>query len=32
MNNEEIQNLMSQLQSAGLSPEDIADGILWPLF
>lgn len=32
MNNEEIQALMKQLQDAGLSPEDIADGILWPLF
>lgn len=32
MNNEEIQKLMGELQSAGLSPEDIADGILWPLF
>lgn len=32
MNNEEIQALMQQLQSAGLTPEDIADGILWPLF
>ena len=32
MNNEEIQALMQQLQSAGLNPEDIADGILWPLF
>lgn len=32
MNNEEIQALMGQLQSAGLTPEDIADGILWPLF
>ena len=32
MNNEEIQALMAKLQEAGLSPEDIADGILWPLF
>lgn len=32
MNNEEIQALMKQLQDAGLTPEDIADGILWPLF
>ena len=32
MNNEEIQALMQKLQDAGLSPEDIADGILWPLF
>lgn len=32
MNNEEIQALMSQLKDAGLTPEDIADGILWPLF
>ena len=32
MNNEEIQALMQKLQEAGLSPEDIADGILWPLF
>ena len=32
MNNEEIQALMKTLQDAGLSPEDIADGILWPLF
>ena len=32
MNNEEIQALMSQLQGAGLKPEDIADGVLWPLF
>ena len=32
MNNEEIQALMSKLQEAGLSAEDIADGILWPLF
>ena len=32
MNNEEIQALMGKLQAAGLSPEDIADGILWPLF
>lgn len=32
MNNEEIQALMSKLQEAGLTPEDIADGILWPLF
>lgn len=32
MNNEEIQALMGKLQEAGLKPEDIADGILWPLF
>lgn len=32
MNNEEIQSLMEQLQAHGLTPEDIADGILWPLF
>lgn len=32
MNNEEIQALMGELQKAGLTPEDIADGILWPLF
>lgn len=32
MNNEEIQALMSQLKNAGLSDEDIANGILWPLF
>ena len=32
MNNDEIQALMKQLQDAGLSPEDIADGVLWPLF
>lgn len=32
MNNEEIQALMAKLQEAGLTPEDIADGILWPLF
>ena len=32
MNNEEIQALMSQLKDAGLTEEDIADGILWPLF
>ena len=32
MNNEEIHALMEKLQSAGLSAEDIADGILWPLF
>lgn len=32
MNNEEIQEMMQKLQDAGLTPEDIADGILWPLF
>ena len=32
MNNEEIQALMGKLQEAGLKPEDIADGVLWPLF
>ena len=32
MNNEEIQALMSQLKNAGLSEEDIANGVLWPLF
>jgi len=32
MNNEEIQELMSKLQEHGLKPEDIADGVLWPLF
>lgn len=32
MNNDEIQALMAKLQEAGLNPEDIADGVLWPLF
>lgn len=32
MNNDEIQALMAKLQEAGLKPEDIADGVLWPLF
>ena len=32
MNNEEIQALMEKLKAAGLTPEDIANGILWPLF
>lgn len=32
MNNEEIQALMNELKEKGYSAEDIADGILWPLF
>ena len=32
MNNEEIQALMQKLKDAGLEAEEIADGILWPLF
>ena len=32
MNNEEIQALMGQLRDAGLSEEDIADGVLWPMY
>lgn len=32
MNNEEIQRLMAELQNQGMKPEDIADGVLWPLY
>lgn len=32
MTNEEIKALMAQLQEQGLEPEEIADGVLWPLY
>lgn len=32
MNNEEIQKIMAELQNQGMKPEDIADGVLWPLY